>query len=1732
MKNLLIATLLLTRFALSSSFAGDAAQSPDLPNLPRVLIIGDSISIGYTPYVQQMLKGRAVVTHNSGNAGPTIRGTANIEHWLGATKWNVIHFNWGLWDMYGWEYAKEDRSPSMYEKRLEGLVVRLEKTGAKLIWGTTTPVCPEPEVGMLERFKSEIKIAPATEQLYLDAALRVMIKHKIQVNDLHALMSLELGKYALAPNNVHYTKEGYEKLGRRVADTIEESIRGELQHCPESARITASPGDTTYFIDPVKGDDSNPLGKPWKSFQKINALKLAPGDTVVIAPGRQEETFKPSGEGTLQKPIRIRFLPGVHVIGSQQVIRLPMFVSNSMGSEEPKPIGILLQNMRHVRIEGGGVEGPGKTTILYDGRMVEVFNDHSEDVIYTGLVFDLKRPTVSEFRVLKAGANDAVIQVAEGSDYAVENGKFIWRGDWGSSGWAAQEAISEEGRSWRIKESPLGWNGKGQSDATATDLGGRKVRLDYGTKEPGLLQSHQYQFRNAVRDRVGVHNARSKDIVFRDCDFYALTGMGFVSQFTENITYQRLNVAPPKGTLRTCTAWADIFQFSNCKGDILVESCRLSGMQDDAINCHGTHLRIIGKIGENQLLMRFMHRETYGFAAFQPGDEVAVISHSNLREYDGNPRRKVTAVEKKSDKEWLLTLDGPAPTFEKDDVLDNITWYPNLTARNNHISMDPVRGFLLTTRGKVVVEGNTFHRCAMAAILIEDDAEFWFESGPVRDMLIRDNTFTGCGISINPHTKSSKSGEPVHENIRIVDNVFDGADVSAKNVKGLTVAGNRSTQGPLQVKLAPSCTETKVEGNGTVAGCLAGGAMAKDAPDELVLNGNDWTVAAFEPGQGASLKAFAGGYPARDAVTSIVPGDVHWDLERAGKLPPLFYGENSREQNIGWVWKKEWWYRKHFSVPAEWQGRGVRLQFGGVDYDCAAWLNGQPLGRHEGAFLPFEFEVSKDLRFGAENTLTVHVHEIPPDVLKGKRPVYSKCESNTGWDFSAKIISMGIWKDVKMVVSDGATLANPMVFPKLSPPYDRADLLTKVEVRASSPRNIELRYRVSPLDGGAPAVVASKTVDAGTAPRQIALTIALPKPELWWPNGYGAQPLYKLEISVCEPGGARALHNVRTVFGVRDLKMLSNPMAEGFDDYFDYGKGKAVKMPDPMPDLRYLIQINGRKIFARGSNWVPADVLPGRPDRSFYEHLVRSAAEANFNLLRLWGGGVFETPDFYELCDRHGILLFQEFFCGGSRLRPPETDEGLAVAARETRELLPLMVNHPSIVRYCGGNEMYLDQNNSRQMAQLRAICNEVDPTRPFHDPDPVLVTQRHGEYDYQYPRHYFMYGRGEFRFSGPLNPCEWTEYGVGGLSAVETLKAIIPPDALWPLDNGNPVWRYHKGFKAAITDEQWAGLDGCESLFGVNLPDLDTVVRCNQYMQAEGLRYACQAMRRFRWHRSACATWSYNEPWPNAAQGCVLDYFGRRKAGYYAMKQAYAPVDVMATYETLQVENPGSWAPGFKLWGRSTRFPVELWAVNDHAESLAGFRCRCRIFDLQGKVWVDKTIAAEVPAEGCLKLGGIDWIPPFAMNGNMALLWLELSNPAGKVVARNFYPFGVALPGATLPGPLARMLKAPQTTLAASVSGLTVGKNGEKYFALEIKNAGAAPALVVSIDEPAAAETLANTYPASRNHSWFENNYFLVPPGETRSISVSLPAGISTPLRVKAWNSDAVEAAFPSTTK
>lgn len=219
MKQKLLILLAAFGWVIAPCFAEE--ESPK--DLPKVLLIGDSISGGYSKAVKAKLEGKAAVTGPISNAETTINGVARLDEWLGDTKWDLIHFNWGLWDMYGWQYAKEDRSPAMYEKRLESLVGRLKKTGAKLIWATTTPACRDAETTMLKRFKTELKISPETEQEYQQAALRVMKKHGVPVNDLYAAIKPQQEKFQAA-DNVHFSGAGYGLLAKQVADTIATSL--------------------------------------------------------------------------------------------------------------------------------------------------------------------------------------------------------------------------------------------------------------------------------------------------------------------------------------------------------------------------------------------------------------------------------------------------------------------------------------------------------------------------------------------------------------------------------------------------------------------------------------------------------------------------------------------------------------------------------------------------------------------------------------------------------------------------------------------------------------------------------------------------------------------------------------------------------------------------------------------------------------------------------------------------------------------------------------------------------------------------------------------------------------------------------------------------------------------------------------------------------------------------------------------------------------------------------------------------------------------------------------------------------------------------------------------------------------------------------------------------------------------------------------------------------------------
>ncbi len=549
-----------------------------------------------------------------------------------------------------------------------------------------------------------------------------------------------------------------------------------------------SPGNTTYHIDPTSGDDANSglqRARSWRTFRRVNRLRLAPGDRVeIVAPGSFDQTLLLTGAGTAGTPVEVRFAPGRYDFHPANAFRDTYQISNTNGDPAGrKAVGILLAGAKHFRISGPGA------SLYYRGKMIEVCIDRSEDITLSDLVFDYHRPTVSEFKVAALGDGYVDVAIHEDSRYAIANGQITWQGE----GWSYQTGLAQEldlatGDLWRRRD-PLKGLVLSEVEPFLVRARGRH----------GMKQGRIYQIRDTRRDCAGVFTRRSKNITWKNVTFRFLHGMGLVNQFSENLTFESVTVAPDAASGRTTAAWADCIQVSGCRGKLLVKDCVFKGAHDDAINIHGTHLRVVERLSDRQIKVRFMHRQTFGFLAFNPGDEVEFVHSDSLATYGSNRVKESRLLDPK---ELLLTLENPVPAeLRKNDALENVTWTPEVEIRGCTVSHIPTRGFLITTRRKVLVEDNEFIGTRMSAVLIEDDAQGWYESGCVRDMTIRGNRFLRCGEPVvHVHPRNTVANDSVHQDIRIEGNEFilrGTTAVKAKSASRLRVVGNeiRSAQG-------------------------------------------------------------------------------------------------------------------------------------------------------------------------------------------------------------------------------------------------------------------------------------------------------------------------------------------------------------------------------------------------------------------------------------------------------------------------------------------------------------------------------------------------------------------------------------------------------------------------------------------------------------------------------------------------------------------------------------------------------------------------------------------------------------------------------------------------------------------------------------------------------------------------------------------------------------------------
>jgi hypothetical protein len=544
-----------------------------------------------------------------------------------------------------------------------------------------------------------------------------------------------------------------------------------------------STGKQSYYIDPLHGNDKNTgisIKAPWKTFKRINQLILAPGDALnVISPGIFHESLVLVARGTKTSPVKVKFAPGRYDFFPDGAIKKQLHISNT--NDVPyglKAIALMFDSCRFVNVEATGAR------IELRGKMIETFVNSCNNISLNGFSFDYQRPTVSELKVIGVGANYADVLIHNDSKFSIKDSVLTWQGEgWSHLPYSLWQVLDPATNDVHRIDIP-------QEGLRYVAQGGNKVRI-YGKQSGIFKQELIYQNRDVTRDCSGIFMNRSKNIVLNNIRIYFMHGMGVVSQYCENIKMVHVVVKPDSASGRTCAAWADILHFSGCKGKIEIANSYLSAANDDAINIHGTHLKIVEQPADNQIKVRFMHGQTYGFDAFSKGDSIDIIPPKTLLPYAHN---KVISAQKINDKDILLTLALPQKA-NIGDVVENTTATPQVWIHNNTITRIPTRGILVTSRRKVRIDHNNLLATHMGAIFINDDASNWYESGMVKDFVISQNKFVLCGEPvIEVHPENTEVGDKaVHSNFSVLNNDFilKGIEaVTLKSTSNIKVIGN------------------------------------------------------------------------------------------------------------------------------------------------------------------------------------------------------------------------------------------------------------------------------------------------------------------------------------------------------------------------------------------------------------------------------------------------------------------------------------------------------------------------------------------------------------------------------------------------------------------------------------------------------------------------------------------------------------------------------------------------------------------------------------------------------------------------------------------------------------------------------------------------------------------------------------------------------------------------------
>ncbi len=633
-----------------------------------------------------------------------------------------------------------------------------------------------------------------------------------------------------------------------------------------------------------------------------------------------------------------------------------------------------------------------------------------------------------------------------------------------------------------------------------------------------------------------------------------------------------------------------------------------------------------------------------------------------------------------------------------------------------------------------------------------------------------------------------------------------------------------------------------------------------------------------------------------------VPGDITADLFRAGKIPNPYYGLNHKVAES--ILRRDFAYLTYFEFDLksfDTQNRTLMLSFEGVDLFADIFLNGTLVGSTKNMFLRYDFDV-KNAVLDGQNELRVQMRSTLArkdgldcdkyfGIFDSKRVLFRKEQCCFGWDWAPDMPGYGIYKPVYLqsvpkdrimdlrVAADGD--GNASFFVELNyysrSYYDNGGNF--VEVNHDFDDEICVILDTTP--GGETKTEQKIKVDGN----KCFLNFSNPDRRLWQPNGYGKQPLYGYTVRLLRDGEILCEKSGR--LGYRTVRLDQKPK----------GKNK----------FGFAFSVNGKEIFAKGSNWVPADCFTGCITRDRYRDLLQKAKNANMNMLRVWGGGIYENDCFYDICDELGITVWQDFMFACADI-PDDNDEWLENTLAECEYQIKRLRNHPALIYWCGGNEKPGAFGKPVKLGEklvdvmLRGLVGSLDPTRPYGRQSPCSFTDADGDLSSgdchcSGFEQSLAIGIKNYRKTVSRSvPSFVSECAVMGPMSKQAFERIFPFDKLWPM---NDYWidrlttNPYAAIKMNFCDEQ-AKLAG--EMYGAP-KSLSDFVRKGMMLHAEILSCEAERLRAHKGLTSGFMNWMYNEIWPNGTWA-VVDYYGEPKQAYYALSRSFRPVLMSFYYD------------------------------------------------------------------------------------------------------------------------------------------------------------------------------------------------------------------------------------------